>query len=167
MLGATVNLASAKALIVHSPGTADVFEIKRALDDGDISSRVVGEKAEDPLEEARRKELTELKIKLVAGSDSERAGPCGGRPISFPPCIRFVLVVACCELVMTTPVVFWVGKAVSLSELTRLRGGDLGYEHPRVCGCASAYLYSSVVTFFPHSFETAACRRQCILTARP
>ena len=37
VLEASVNLASGRAVVEHSPGTADIFEIKKALDDAGIS----------------------------------------------------------------------------------------------------------------------------------
>ncbi len=157
VIDATVNLASAKALIVHSPGTADVFEIKRALDDAGYQFLgVAGEKAEDPLEEARKKELTELKMKLVVGAILSVLVHVAAAPHFFPSLHSIPswwLLFA--SFVMTTPVVFWVGSRFIVGAYKAARQGTSDMNTLVSVGALSAYLYSSVVTFFPESFETA------------
>ena len=157
VLEASVNLASGRAVVEHSPGTADIFEIKKALGDAGYQFLgVAGEKAEDPLEAARKRDLAELKIKLIAGAVLSVLVHAVSAPHLFPflhSVPSWWLLFA--SFVMTTPVVFWVGSRfiVGAYKAALQRTSDMNTLVS--VGALSAYIYSSVVTFFPQFFETA------------
>ena len=72
---------------------------------------VVGETETDPIEAARRHEMTELKLKLVVGIVLSVLIHVGSTPHFFPfleSIPHHLMLLAL--LVMTTPVVFWVGS---------------------------------------------------------
>ncbi|MBI5252500.1 MAG: copper ion binding protein, partial [Desulfomonile tiedjei] len=157
VIEATVNLASGKAVVEHSAGAADVFEIKRALDDAGYQFLgVVGENADDPLATARREELAELRIKLIVGAVLSVLVHAVAAPHLFPflhslPSSWMLFA----SFLMTTPVVFWVGSRfiVGAYKAALQRTSDMNTLVS--VGALSAYIYSSVVTFFPNSFDTA------------
>lgn len=154
VLEASVNLASGKAVVEHSSGTADIFEIKKALDDAGYQFvGISGEKAEDPLEEARKRDLAELKVKLIAGAVLSVLV----HVVAAPHLVPFLhslpsswLLFA--SFVMTTPVVFWVGSRFILGAYKAALQRTSDMNTLVSVGALSAYIYSSVVTFFPQFF---------------
>ncbi len=155
VLEASVNLASGKAVVEHSPGTADIFEIRKSLSDAGYEFLgVVGENAEDPLEAARNKELTELKIKLVVGAVLSVLVHAAAAPHFFPFLHSVHLSwLLFASFVMTTPVVFWVGSRFIVGAYKAALQKTSDMNTLVAVGALSAYLYSSVVTFFPDYFE--------------
>lgn len=158
VLDANVNLATSRAVVAHEPGKANVFELRKVLDDSGYQFLgVVGEQSEDPLEAARKQELRDLKIKLAVGAVLSILIHIAAFPHLIPSLHSLIpsnwLLIA--GFIMTTPVVFWVGSRFIIGAYKAARQKTSDMNTLVSVGALSAYLYSSVVTFFPQFFETA------------
>jgi len=154
---ASVNFAASRATLIHSVGTASAPELRTALDEAGYQFLgLVGETDQDPIETARRKDLRELKIKLAVGSVLSVLIHVGSMPhgFSFLGDIsrQMVLVLL---FVLTTPVVFWVGSRFYDGAWKAAKQKTTDMNTLVAVGALSAYLYSSVVTFFPGVFVAA------------
>jgi Cu+-exporting ATPase len=155
----SVNLAAAKAQITHQ-GPPDLAGIKQALDDAGYQYLgVVSELQEDPIEEARRAELRELKIRLVVGFVLSVLIHAGSMPHLFPffhAVPHFWLLFAL--FLMTTAVVFWVGSRFFIGAYKAAKQRTSDMNTLVAVGALSAYLYSTAVMFFPKFFESAGAQ---------
>ena len=110
----------------------------------------------DPTEEARAKDLKELKTKLLVGVALSVVVFVGSMPMLFPfvkaipDPIRSLLL-----LVLTTPVVFWVGSRFFVGAIKAAKQKTSDMNTLVAVGALSAYVYSCAVTFFPGFFESA------------
>ncbi len=151
---AQVNLAASKATLVHAPAAIAVSDVKSALDDAGyeflgVASETVG----DPIEEARQKELRDLKLKLVVGFVLSALIHVGSMPHLFP----FIRKVPQGWLmpvlfVLTSIVVFWVGSRFIVGAFKAARQRTTDMNTLVAVGALSAYLYSTAVTFFTDIF---------------
>jgi Cu+-exporting ATPase len=154
---AAVNFAASKATVAHSPGTATIEDLQRALDEAGYQVvGVITEDQSDPMEEARAAEIHDLKVKLVVGFVLSVLIHAGSMPHWFP----FLSTIPHQQLlialfIMTTPVVFWVGNRflVGAWKAAKQRTSDMNTLV--TLGALSAYLYSSLVTFFPGFFAAS------------
>ena len=154
---ASVNLATSKATLVHDAPRPSFAELRKALKDAGYQFLgAVDEVSEDPLEAARRKELTDLKIKLVVGFIVTAIVHIGTMPHLFP-IIRDIPhnQVLFGLLLLTTPVVFWVGSRFFIGAFKAARQKTTDMNTLVAIGALSAYLYSAAVTFFPSFFFAA------------
>ena len=154
---ASVNFATSKATLVHESPRPSFAELRKALKDAGYQFLgAVDEVSEDPLEAARRKELTDLKIKLVVGFIVTAIVHIGTMPHLFP-IIRDIPhnQVLFGLLLLTTPVVFWVGSRFFIGALKAARQKTTDMNTLVAIGALSAYLYSAAVTFFPSFFFAA------------
>ncbi|MBI4966037.1 MAG: copper-translocating P-type ATPase [Desulfomonile tiedjei] len=154
---AAVNLATSKATLTHLPGAATAVELKETLDDAGYQLLGVAEAAgADPIEEARKKEQKDLKIRLVVGFILTALIHAGSAPHLFPflesiPHHRMLLFL----FIITTPAVFWVGDRFFIGAWKAAKQHTTDMNTLVAVGALSAYLYSSLVTFFPAFFATA------------
>lgn len=154
---ASVNLAASKATITHVSGSATAAELKQTLDDAGYQLLgVVGEAGSDPLEAARKRELNDLKLKLIVGFVLTALIHAGSAPHWFPflnsiPHEQMLIAL----LIMTTPAVFWVGDRFFIGAWKAAKQRTTDMNTLVAVGALSAYLYSSLVTFFPGFFTTA------------
>jgi len=153
----SVNLATGRAALVHDATGAAVPELKKALEDSGYEFLgVVGELAEDPTEAIRRKDLAELKLKLIVGFVLSILIHVLSMPHLFP----FVMAipenyVLPSLFVMTTPVVFWVGSRFLMGAWKAARQRTSDMNTLVAVGALSAYLYSAMVMLFPGFFASA------------
>ncbi|MGO9568275.1 MAG: heavy metal translocating P-type ATPase [Desulfomonilaceae bacterium] len=154
---ASVNLATSRGTLIHDSDIFDVSRLKKAVDDvGYQFLGIVGETETDPIEAARRHEMTELKLKLVVGIVLSVLIHVGSTPHFFPflesiPHRLMLLAL----LAMTTPVVFWVGSRFFIGAYKAALQRTTDMNTLVAVGALSAYLYSILVTFFPKFFESA------------
>ncbi len=159
---ASVNLATSKATLVHGESRPSFSELRKALKDAGYQFLgAMDEISEDPLESARRKELADLKIKLVVGFVVTAIVHVGTMPHLFP-IIRDIPhnQVLFGLLLLTTPVVFWVGSRFFIGALKAARQKTTDMNTLVAIGALSAYLYSAAVTFFPSFFFAAGITPQ-------
>ncbi len=156
VIGAVVNLATARAIVEYLPSETGLGELKRAIEDAgykvlEMPAAVAGEDVEALL---RRKEYRRLKARFIAGISLAVIIFLGSMPRWFPwlPAALnnfFVL------WVLATPVQFVIGWPF-------LRGAWRAFRHRNAdmntlvaVGTLAAYLYSVVATVFPSFFRAA------------
>lgn len=154
---ASVNLATARATISHTPHWPGIGQVKRVIaDTGYEFLGVVGETLEDPVEAARQKELKELKLKFSVGVVLSIIIFMGTMQHWFPflkPIPRqFMLSLL---FILTTPVVFWVGSRFFRGAVKAAKQKTTDMNTLVAVGSLSAYLYSALATFRPRLFTGA------------
>ena len=151
---ASVNLTTARATITHSPDWDGVEAIKTVIaDTGYEFLGVVGETLEDPVEAARQRELKELKLKFGVGVVLSILIFMGSMQHWFPFLIRIprqIMLVAL--FILTTPVVFWVGSRFYRGAFKAAKQKTTDMNTLVAVGALSAYLYSTLTTFWPQFF---------------
>ena len=158
----SVNFATSKATLVHGEPRPPFAELRKALKDAGYQFLgAMDEASEDPLEAARREELKDLKIKLIVGFVVTAIVHVGTMPHLFPILrdiphqqVLFGL------LLLTTPVVFWVGSRFFIGAFKAARQKTTDMNTLVAIGALSAYLYSAAVTFFPSFFFAAGVEPQ-------
>jgi len=152
-----VNLATARATVIHAPRWAGVPALARAVTEhgyeflGEISNSF-----DDPIEKARTLELKELSLKVICGALLSVIIFFGSMQhwfgfLHFIP--RQVMLVA--MFVLTAPAVFWVGSRFFVGAYKAARQKTSDMNTLVAVGAFSAYAYSAAATFFPHFFESA------------
>ena len=159
---ASVNLALSRASVVHTNDAAVVVpELEKVLDESGYEYLGVVERSDvDPIEEATKRELRELKTKLTVGVILSILVFIGSMPGLFPfvkaipDTTRLILL-----LVLTTPVLFWVGDRFFRGAYKAARQWTSDMNTLVAVGSSSAYIYSCFVVFFPKFFESAGVAR--------
>jgi Cu+-exporting ATPase len=154
---AAVNLTTARATIIHGPDWAGVEALKQAVSDAGYEFLgVFGATLEDPAEAARKRELKGLRIKLSLGVVLSVIIFMGSMQHWFPY-LRSVprQTMLYCLFVLTTPVVFWVGSRFYTGAVKAAKQKTTDMNTLVAVGALSAYLYSTLATFFPHFFAGA------------
>lgn len=152
---AAVNLATSRATVTYDPGKVSLSELRGVVEGAGYESLGVAEESrKDPIEAARRKEQKELKVKLIVGafltlwimmgSMQDRFPFLGG--IS-PRTMSFVL------LLLTTPVVFWVGRRFLHGAVKAARQKTADMNTLVAIGSLSAYVYSALATLRPNLMD--------------
>ena len=154
---ASVNLATSRATLLYTAQLADWSSLKRAIEDAGYEYLGIHrDAAEDPAEAARCREVADLKRKFAAGAVLSCIIMAGSMQHSFPflGSIPHQLMLYTL-LVLTTPVVFWVGDRFirGAFKATLQRTADMNTLV--AIGSLSAYIYSTLATIFPHFFAVA------------
>jgi P-type Cu+ transporter len=152
-----VNLATARATISHTPGWAGVGALRQVIaDQGYDFLGIPDDTREDPIGAARKKEIRDLKFRFAVGIVLSGVIFLGSMQHWFPFLMRiprqpllFVL------FLLTTPVVFWVGSRFFSGALKAARQKTTDMNTLVAVGALSAWLYSSLATFFPRFFTGA------------
>jgi len=154
---ASVNLSTARATVIHEPDWAGVEALRRVVSDAGYKFLgVLGESLEDPVEAAQKRELKELKIKFSVGVVFSIVIFMGSMQHWFPwlrSIPRHIMLL--CLLVLTTPVVFWVGSRFYVGAIKAARQKTTDMNTLVAVGAFSAYFYSALVTFLPQLFAGA------------
>lgn len=150
----SVNLASGKATVTHASELVEITAIENALKEAGYDFLgLVDSRREDAAGEARELELRNLKRKVAVGLVLSIFVFMGSMQSWFPFLDsvprRVVLYIV---FALTTPVVFWVGSHFIRGALNAARHHTSDMNTLVSVGALSAYLYSSVATFFPHFF---------------
>ncbi len=152
-----VNLATARATIIHNPQWAGLSELAKTV--ADTGYDYLGEPkdaAADPIEASRAAELRELKLKVFCGAVLSVIIFFGSMQhwfgfLHFIP--RHMMLWA--MFVLTAPAVFWVGSRffIGAYKATLQKTSDMNTLV--AVGSFCAYAYSAAATFFPYFFESA------------
>jgi len=152
-----VNLATARATITHDKAWAGVGAIEQTVtDQGYEYLGLPDDSREDPITAARKKEIRNLTIRFVVGILLSTVIFMGSMQhwFSFLGSIpRQAMLVA--MFILTTPVVFWVGSRFFTGALKAARQLTTDMNTLVAVGAFSAYLYSTLATFFPRFFAGA------------
>lgn len=150
----SVNLATSKATLAHSSPKLDLKAVSDSIEEAGYKFLgVISEQTEDPNEKARLEELNDIRLKLVVGIILSvlihllAMGHLLPASIGASPDVLNLI-----QLVMTTPVVFWVGNRFLAGSWKALRQRTSDMNTLVALGALSAYFYSLVVTLFPESF---------------
>jgi len=154
---AAVNLATGRATIIHQPEWAGVEELKKVISEAGYKFLGVADVTlEDPVEAEREREIKELKAKLIVGVALSVVVFIGSMQNLFPflrPIPRQFMLL--CLLVLTTPVVFWVGSRFFSGAVKAARQKTTDMNTLVAVGALSAYLYSALAAFMPRLFAAA------------
>lgn len=157
---ADVNLASSKAtLISDSTNPPDLSQIKKALDEAGYNYLgIVDIDSLDPAEQLRESEIVDLKRKLIVGIVlSVAVHIVSMYPMLYEVGHQNLFVLALIQMILATPVVFWVGDRFITGAIKALRQKTSDMNSLVAIGSMSAYIYSVVATFSPGFFaETHA-----------
>lgn len=143
---ASVNFAAEKAHVRFTPGLADaeaiIIAVKRAGYSAAASSRDSHEQEKARKlavyrEEVRRFWFSALLTLPLVAQMALMFGGLGGHQELLPRAV---------QLLLATPVQFWIGKRFYLSAWNALRGGSANMDVLVALGTSMAYLYSLVVT---------------------
>jgi len=154
---AAVNLATARATVLHEPSWGGIAGLKQAVtDQGYEFLGVIDDLLEDPIAAARIREIRDLKLRFTLGAVLSVVIFMGSMQHWFPflmgipeQPLRMVL------FVLTAPVVFWVGSRFFIGALKAARQKTSDMNTLVAMGAFSAYFYSALATFFPRFFTSA------------
>ncbi|MDD5713041.1 MAG: heavy metal translocating P-type ATPase, partial [Smithellaceae bacterium] len=152
-----VNLATARATIVHDPKWAGTDAVREAVTDhGYLYLGIPDELAADPIEAARAREIRDLRLKFVTGIILSVLVFAGTMQHWFPFLMDLprkpVLIVV---FLLTTPVVFWVGDRFFVGAFKAAQQRTTDMNTLVAVGASAAYLYSVLATFVPGVFIAA------------
>ena len=154
---ANVNLATARATVVHQARWAGVPALARVItEQGYEFLGETSDAAADPIEASRIRELGELKLKVSCGAVLSVMIFFGSMQhwFGFLHAIpRQSMLVA--MFVLTAPAVFWVGSRFFIGAWKAAKQKTSDMNTLVAVGAFSAYAYSSVATFFPRFFGSA------------
>jgi len=154
---ANVNLATARATVVHYDRWAGLPELARVITEqgyeflGEISGTSV-----DPMEAARIREIGELKLKVICGAVLSVLIFFGSMQhwFGFLQAVPRQVMLAV-MFVVTAPAVFWVGSRFFIGAWKAAKQKTSDMNTLVAVGAFSAYAYSSAATFFPRFFGSA------------
>jgi Cu+-exporting ATPase len=154
---ATVNLATARATVVHDADWAGLAELRRAIEDqGYTFLGVPQDDKADPITAEREREVRALRTRLAAGAVLSVIVFLGSMQHWFPflhglprPIVLYAM------FVLTAPVVFWVGDRFIVGAFKAARQRTTDMNTLVAVGALSAYVYSAAATFFPAFFSQA------------
>ena len=153
VIEAQVNLATERATILYHPEKVGKSEFRKTVEDLGYEVRGFEEEASADREaEARTREIRLQKRKFVVSAVLSAAIFFGSMPEWFPwwPAIlqnHFTL------FVLTTPVQFWAGWQFYRGFWLALKHRTSDMNTLIAVGTSAAYIYSTVITFFPQLFR--------------
>jgi P-type Cu+ transporter len=155
---ASVNLATERATVAFDPARTDVAALQAAVaaagyELADAPAPAGGE-AEDAARAARAHEQDDLRRRFVVGAVLSVPLLIGGMPDFFPWAPGWLLD-PWLQLLLATPVQFWVGASFHAGFLRDLRYRSASMSTLVSLGTNAAYVFSVAVTLWPHVFHAA------------
>ena len=154
---ANVNLATARATVIHAPEWGGLAALEKAVTEhGYQYLGLIDSSLPDPAEAARARDLKELKLKVTCGAVLSVIIFFGSMQHWFgflQKIPRQMMLYA--MFVLTAPAVFWVGSRFYVGAIKAARQKTSDMNTLVAVGAFAAYLYSAAATFFPHFFMTA------------
>jgi Cu+-exporting ATPase len=154
---AAVNLATAKATVVHSKEWGGEEALRQVvIDQGYAYLGIQDAGAEDPIQAEREREYKDLKRRFITGAVLSVPIFIGSMQHWFPFLMgipRKPLLIL--TFLLTTPVVFWVGSRFLIGAFKAAKQKTTDMNTLVAVGALSAYLYSVLATFWPHLFTVA------------
>ena len=153
----TVNLATARATVIHSARWAGLSALANVVTEhGYEFLGELKDSFDDPMEEARGLEIKELTLKVICGAVLSIIIFFGSMQhwfnfLHFIP--RQMMLIA--MFVLTAPAVFWVGSRFFVGAYKAAKQKTSDMNTLVAVGAFSAYAYSAAATFFPSFFERA------------
>jgi len=149
---ASVNLATEKATVLYQPGLLEKADFRKVIED--LGYEVCGfdEILADRERQARAEEIRRQKRKFVFSACLTAAAFIGSFPEWFPWWPK-VLREPITLFILTTPVQFWAGWQFYRGFWSALKHRTSDMNTLIAVGTSAAYVYSTVVTFFPGVFR--------------
>ncbi len=152
VLKSTVNATAGTIEIEYIPGQIGLRDIRRTIEKAGfrLPQQVEGRSALDIEKEAREKELSELRTKLITSAVLSALVLIG----SFQDMLPFFTLVPRQTMwlilfTLTTPVQFWAGRHFYQNAWASIKHGSTNMNTLVVVGTSAAYGYSAVLTFCP------------------
>lgn len=147
---ASVNLATGRATVISDSWPDLLPKLQRAIEDAGYQFLgVTSDAEEDPAETAQRAEIADIKKRLIVGIFLTILIHGGSMSHMVPSLLnisqRTIIPIL---FVLTTVVVFWVGSRFFVGALKAAKHGTADMNTLVAMGALSAYLYSSVISFF-------------------
>ena len=150
---AHVNLATEKATVLFQPDLVGKSEFRKAIEELGYTVRGLEEEGLSDREgEARRREIRLQKRKFVISAVLAAVIFFGNMPEWFPWWPK-LLQEHLALLVLTTPVQFWAGWQFYRGFWLALKHRTSDMNTLIAVGTSAAYIYSTIVTFFPEMFQ--------------
>ncbi len=151
---AHVNLATEKATILFQPDLVGKSEFRKAIEElGYVVRGFEGEGLSDHEGESRVREIRLQKRKFVISAVLSAVIFFGNMAEWFPWWPK-VLQAHLALFILTTPVQFWAGWQFYRGFWLALKHRTSDMNTLIAVGTSAAYIYSTVVTFFPEIFQT-------------
>jgi P-type Cu+ transporter len=152
VLKARVNATAGTVELEYVPGQIGLRDIRKTIEKAGfrLPQQAEGRSALDIEKEAREKELSELRTKLITSAVLSALVLIG----SFQDMLPFFTLVPRRTMwfilfLLTTPVQFWAGRHFYENAWASLKHGSTNMNTLVVVGTSAAYGYSTVLTFFP------------------
>ena len=152
-----VNFALSQASVTYNRQKTNLTHIQEAVTEIGYAAFVESDQEEDREKKARIAEQKEITRKVIVGSIISILLIIGmlpmmiGREVSWiPPLLENSWV----QLVLVTPVEFWVGKAFFVGGWKAFKHHSANMDTLVALGTGVAYLYSLFATAFPHILES-------------
>ena len=155
---ANVNLATEQATVAFDPERTGVPALQQAVEAAGYelgaAPAIRGGEAEDRERRVRQEEQRRLRRKVIVGGALSAPLLIGGMPEIFPWAPAW-LTSPWLQLVLATPVQFWVGAEFHAGFLRDLRHRSASMSTLVSLGTSAAFLFSVAVTLWPHVFHAA------------
>jgi Cu+-exporting ATPase len=155
VLKAIVNPAAGTAEVEYIPGQIGLRDIRRAVEKAGfrVPRQIEGRSALDIEKDARERELSEIRSKLIVSAVLSGLVMIG----SFQDMLPFVTILPRQTMwyilfLLATPVQFWAGRHFYQNAWASIKHGSTNMNTLVVVGTSAAYGYSVVLTFFPAVF---------------
>ncbi len=155
VLKTVVNPGAETVEVQYIPGQIGLRDIRRVMEKSGfrLPKQEEGRSALDIEKEAREKELSELRKKLVVSAILSALILIG----SFQDMLPIITIIPkqvmwYILLILTTPVQFWAGMHFYQNAWASIRHGSTNMNTLVVVGTTAAYGYSATLTFFPSIF---------------
>jgi Cu+-exporting ATPase len=159
---AAVNFATEKAQVTYDPKKVDLEKFRQAIEGAGYQFRGLARaELRDREREERKRELALLKKKFIFSVIFGLLIMILSMPHYIPYLNRlphqFLFYIL---FILTTPVQFWAGKQFLAGAWGAARHGSADMNTLIAVGTLSAYVYSSVVTFFPSIFHQSGLKAE-------
>ncbi len=151
---AAVNFATEKAQVTYDPKKVDLEILKKAIEEAGYQFRGLARaELRDREREERQRELALIKKKFIFSVISGALIMVLSMP-HYIPYLREVPhhILFYILFILTTPVQFWAGKQFFTGAWSAARHGSADMNTLIAVGTLSAYIYSTIATFFPSLF---------------
>ncbi|HSQ78003.1 MAG TPA: heavy metal translocating P-type ATPase, partial [Nitrospirota bacterium] len=152
VLKARVNATAGNVELEYVPGQIGLRDIRKTIEKSGfrLPQQAEGRSALDIEKEARERELSELRTKLITSAVLSALVLVGSFQDMLPfftlvprQTMWFILFLLC------TPIQFWAGRHFYQNAWASLKHGSTNMNTLVVVGTSAAYGYSAVLTFFP------------------
>lgn len=148
---ASVNLATEKATVSYDPGTTDIEKIIKSVVDAGYSASIPNEEEADEEQKEKDKALKKLRLKTIISAGLSAPLFMAMFVAIFKIQSLMILHNPMLQLVLATPVQFWIGARFYKGAWKSIRAGSPGMDVLVALGTSAAYFFSIFTGFFAES----------------